>query len=69
MLEQIAALAETKGYNLKAPLNMKTKPLIADADLNSTDSNHVNAKVPARPPQPSPAHQPSRPPPSVRIYS
>lgn len=59
-LEQIAALAETKGYNLKAPLNVKPKSTNSDLHVGQGDTNHVS-KVPARPPPPSPAHQPVRP--------
>ncbi|KAK5644950.1 hypothetical protein RI129_006250 [Pyrocoelia pectoralis] len=62
VLEQIASLAEFKGYNLKAPLNIKLKQANSDVHLGQGDANHIN-KVPIRPPPPSPAHQPSRPPP------
>ncbi|KAF5290014.1 hypothetical protein FQR65_LT11680 [Abscondita terminalis] len=56
VLEQIAALAEFKGFNLKAPLNVKLKAINSD-----TPSSQEDAKPPTRPPPPSPVHPPARP--------
>ncbi|XP_018320336.1 cyclin-G-associated kinase isoform X2 [Agrilus planipennis] len=57
VLEQIAAVAETKNYNLKAPINIKIKQNIQN-NVNNTERN----VPPARPAPPSPAHQTNQPP-------
>ncbi|KAK4875159.1 hypothetical protein RN001_011581 [Aquatica leii] len=64
VLEQIAALAEFKSYNLKAPLNIKLKTVNSDLSLNHDDNNHG---LPTRPPPPSPAHPPPRPAPPAPL--
>lgn len=55
VLERVAAIAETKGYNLQAPLILQ-KPLNA----NGNESGEVK-QPPPRPAEPSPVHQPARP--------
>ncbi|KAK9730740.1 DnaJ domain [Popillia japonica] len=66
ILERLAAIAETNGYNLKAALDISAA--VTSSDLFSNDmSNGVKSTPPARPAQPSPAHNVSRPqqPPTV----
>ena len=63
VLERLAAIGETKGYNLKAPLDLKLKVL----EIASPVQNHPRPSLPERPPAPrspvSQRAQPSRPPP------
>lgn len=67
ILERIAAISESNGYNLKAPLDIKAKPTVSALnDLLSSDlsnANGIKMTPPTRPAQPSPAHNISRPPP------
>lgn len=64
LLERVAAIAETNGFNPKTALRItKVNQIIED---NNEGSNGVKTKPPARPIPPvnmksSPAHQPSRP--------
>lgn len=58
ILDRAAAVSETKGFNLKAPLNIKQK---SPTENESTDNNYNGMKQPPpRPSQPSPAHQINR---------
>ncbi|KAI4460462.1 auxilin/cyclin g-associated kinase-related [Holotrichia oblita] len=65
ILERVAAIAETNAYNLKASLDITANPTATATsnDLFSNDvSNGVKSTPPARPAQPSPAHNMARPP-------
>lgn len=66
ILDRVAAISETKGFNLKAPLDIKPK---SPAENESTDSNYNGMKQPPpRPSQPSPAHQINRASQQVSIF-
>ncbi|KRT79243.1 protein kinase [Oryctes borbonicus] len=73
ILERLAAIAESNGYNLKAPLDITAQPTTSTPnDLLTNDLNNANGirtAPPPRPVQPSPAHNVPRPPPPAASQS
>ncbi|KAF5274004.1 hypothetical protein FQA39_LY01119 [Lamprigera yunnana] len=63
ILEQIAAVAEYKGFNLKGPVIIKLKTINGDTSASQDQCNNTN-RLPTRPP-PSPAHPLLRPAPPI----
>lgn len=69
MLERLGAIAESKGYDLRAPLCIKkTEPIVnTHNDIGQGDGLNNGPK---RPPPPRPVGQlPSRPPPPATVRS
>ncbi|XP_044269812.1 cyclin-G-associated kinase [Tribolium madens] len=61
VLERVAAIAESNGFNLRAPLQFQQKQS-PELDHSSGDGVHNNVKPPPRPVPPRPQPVPERPP-------
>lgn len=58
ILERVAAIAESNGFNLRAPLIFQQK---SDAESNHLEGNYSNGMKQV-PPRPVPPQEPPRPP-------
>lgn len=65
ILERIAAIAESNGYNLKAPLILSQDSDSESSNVNNTCTNDVKVPPPTRPAPPS--MEPVRPAPAVKF--